>query len=148
MVAKKSEDVVAVPATSPEINWVTVDSWDAAVNAFPTIIPASVAFGDGSTMIENKKTLIGMEFIVLDWRFVVDSATNREYVNVLIMNRTGDKGRFNDGSTGIAEQCRQYEEAFGRRGGIHCQRGLRVSEYNYTNEKGEVSLARTFYFDN
>lgn len=155
MVAKASG-----PATSDEsapraevelsTDWGAVTTWEAAIAEFGIgeIIPAADAFGDGSQLTDNKDELCGVAFLVLDWRYVTDPQTDRQYVNVLVMLKESQtKVRFNDGSTGVADQCRAFEEKRGKRGGIYCPRGLRRSDYTVEID-GKKQAATTYYFDN
>jgi len=127
-------------------DWGSVSSWDDAVNEFGgQIVNSAEAFGDGSVLLQ-KDELVGKEFMVLDWDYVTDMDTQHEYVNVLVINRQGQKARFNDGSTGVYQQCKDYEDRYGgKHGGIYCTKGLRVSEYTVEID-GKSQKARTFYF--
>lgn len=143
MVSKSESKAVEVRK-----DWSSVSSWEDAVAEFggPNgITNAAEAFGDGSELLQ-KDALVGKEFMVLDWSYVTDLDTGREYVNVLVINRQGQKARFNDGSTGVYRQCKDYEDRYGgKQGGIYCPKGLRVSEYT-TEVDGKSQKARTFYF--
>lgn len=136
----EAEIVDNLPAV---IDWRDVDSWDIACNLPQGILDSTHVLGDGSILI-TKDDMLGVdEFIVLDWHENIDKETGNIYTNVLVIDKMGRKARFNDGSTGIAAQLRDYEEKYGKIP-LHCH-GVRVSEYMHKNEKGEKSKARTFY---
>jgi len=107
------------------------------------VVKSSDVIGDGAEFITDKNKLVEVPFLVLDWKFITDEETQREYVNVLIMGVNGDKARFNDGSTGIYAQLKQVSENVGKVG-IEVKQGLRRSDYikviNGKNEK-----ATTYY---
>ena len=88
--------------------------------------------------------MIGVPFIVLDFRFIVDEKTKREYVTVLVMNGQGGKARFNDGSTGIYAQLKKIHEQYGVQP-IACKFGLRKSDYEVQNDDGTITPATTYY---
>jgi hypothetical protein len=134
--------------SKPTIQWGQIDNIadarNALENAGVAVIASNVLFGDGSEFIQDKSRLVGTPFLVLDWRFIIDEETKREYVNVLVMNPQGAKARFNDGSTGVYQQLKQVTEQAGIVA-IECRLGLRKSDYTYTNDKGETSKAVTYY---
>jgi hypothetical protein len=134
--------------SKPAIQWGQIDNLadarNALTNAGVAIIASGVLFGDGSEFIQDKSRLVGVPFLVLDWRFIIDEDTKREYVNVLVMNGQGGKARFNDGSTGVYQQLKHVTEETGVVA-IECRLGLRKSEYTFTNDKNETSKAVTYY---
>lgn len=148
MVTKaKTEAENSEPSTEvakANIHWGEIDNLNdarlALANAGIPVLSSGVLFGDGSEFIKDKDKLVGIPFLVLDWRFIVDEKTKREYVNVLVMNGQGSKARFNDGSTGVYAQLKEVHEQTGVVA-IECKMGLRKSEY--TTPEGEP--ATTFY---
>jgi len=138
MVSSKASE----PAT-PEIDWAKIDNIADARAAMKLVVKSSDVIGDGAEFITDKNKLVEVPFLVLDWKFITDEETQREYVNVLIMGVNGDKARFNDGSTGIYAQLKQVSENVGKVG-IEVKQGLRRSDYikviNGKNEK-----ATTYY---
>jgi hypothetical protein len=152
MVAKKDADnasvidVESVENTGgiavPEIDFAAVKTWEDASNLPTGILLSTHALGDGSVLIEKEQLLNAGEFIVLDWREVTDKKTGNTYLNVLVMNRQNQKARFNDGSTGIARQLREYEAEYGRIP-LHCQ-GVHKSEY-ITVIDGKDTYGITYY---
>lgn len=148
MVTKKSAESEPVSAEiAPAIEWGKIDNPADARRALEAahgaVLSASTVFGDGSEFIKDKDRMVGVPFIVCDWHFNVDPSTDREYVNVLVMNANGDKARFNDGSTGVYAQLKKVSEEFGVIG-IECKFGLRKSEYEVEID-GKKQKATTYY---
>jgi hypothetical protein len=135
MVSKQSTKDVA-----PEFDWRTVTNLQDARAALGNVVNVADVLGDGSTFYDDKSLFVGKPFLILDWRFVVDEKSGREYVNVLIMGANGDKARFNDGSTGVYAQIKQIESEFGKVG-VEVRGGLRRSDY----VKEGVGEATTYY---
>lgn len=138
MVSSKASNPV-----TPDIDWAKIDNLADARAAMKLVVKASEVLGDGAEFIQDKNKLVGVPFLILDWKFIIDEDTEREYVNVLIMGANGEKARFNDGSTGIYAQLKQVSENVGKIG-IEVKQGLRRSDYtkviNGKNEK-----ATTYY---
>lgn len=148
MVAKKSAESEPVSGeVVPSIEWGKIDNPQDARRALEAahgaVLSSSTVFGDGSEFIKEKDRLVNVPFLILDWHFNMDPATEREYVNVLVMNAAGDKARFNDGSTGVYAQLKKVTEEFGVVG-IECKFGLRKSEYE-VEINGKKQKASTFY---
>lgn len=105
--------------------------------------------GDGFSVIEDKQALIGSPFVILQWRFLLGDFG--EFVAAHIMTRDAVDGHNKfvliDGSTGIREQLRIFQDQTGKNGGLVCKRGLRASDYTFTDEKGNEKPARTYYID-
>jgi hypothetical protein len=127
-------------AVTPDIDWAKIDNLADARAALGTVVTASEILGDGSEFLANKDALVGYPFLVLDWRYLIDEKSGREYVNVLIMGSNGEKARFNDGSTGIYAQLKEVTERVGKVG-IQVKNGLRRSDY----VKEGVGDATTYY---
>lgn len=150
MVTKKSAEQDSAPSSeveTPAINWGAIDTMQEAHAALETaygaVLSSSKLFGDGSEFIRDKEKLVGVPLMILDWRFIVDEETGREYVNVLVMNQQGNKARFNDGSTGVYEQLKSVTDQYGVIG-ITCKFGLRKSEYTKEVD-GKKEKAVTYY---
>ena len=117
----------------------------------------SQAYGTGFAVLptDEKNRLIKVPFVILEWRF--SEGDNGEFVSALIVTDKGEKLVLNDGSTGIRDQLRKVTENRISRGaaddvahrGLSVPGGLRVSEYDYTDEStGKTSKARTYYLAN
>lgn len=111
---------------------------------------AHEVLGDGFDPIDDKRKLVGVDMVLLQWTFSSSDKYNGEFVTVRAMTADNRKIRFTDGSTGIAAQLRDLTTAREKaghpypNGGLICP-GLRVSDYTYTNEKGQKSAASTYY---
>lgn len=138
MVAK-SKDEASTDVVKADFSH--VNTWDDAFGEVGTPVYSADVFGDGFPLVEKEK-LIGMEFVMLDFSYVKVGDSNKEYVNVRAMRRDGVKFCFNDGGTGVKAQCGEFEQQYGRRGGLVATRGLRVSRYMYEGDKAE-----TYYFN-
>lgn len=100
-------------------------------------------------LVEDKDELLGKEFVIAAFIFrpsdITRNGIQQKYVTVYAMTKDSEKIVFNDGSTGIAAQLQEIQDRTGKRGGIYCKRGLRKSEYDYIDEKGDKSPATTYY---
>ena len=108
-------------------------------------VNSSDVIGDGFTLLESKdkERLVGVPFLLLSWRFAKGNVG--EFVSAHLVTTHNEKFIINDGSTGIMQQLADLTKS-GVNGGIACKRGLRKSEYEYTDPKtGEVSNAVTYY---
>ena len=111
------------------------------------------ADGIVSLDVVGKETLIGRPFLMVEWR-VNTTGKFGTFVSVVAMDDTGKVFVFNDGSTGIAAQLAElsmYREAHGHPtpyAGRYVKNGLRVSQYEYTDEAtGKTSQAETYYLN-
>lgn len=107
--------------------------------------------------IDNKDELIGKPFFIEDLKFITDKKTNREYVRVEAVDvSSGSKIAFTDGSTGIKDQLvamvgsRSQDARFKLADGstdvrAYVKRGLRKSEYETEDAKGNAISATTYY---
>lgn len=139
MVSKKDAGAVA-----QAIDWSKVNDLATARELLGTVVDASDVVGDGADFIKDKNLLVGVPFLVLEWKFVVDEKTNREYVNVHIMGGDGRRARFNDGSTGVYAQLKKVSDEMGVMG-IQVKGGLRRSDYVKDMKDGSRTDATTYY---
>lgn len=107
-------------------------------------------YGTGFKVLEDKAKLVKEPFVILEHRF--SQGDKGTFVScVIVVKSTNQKLIVNDGSTGIRDQlltvdAKRTEKGIDVRIPIVVPNGLRVSEYDYTDEKtGEVSRAKTFY---
>lgn len=109
-------------------------------------IISSTELGSGWAVLATteKGRLVGVPLIVLDWTF--NDGDNGEFVSARVITKPGERLVINDGSTGICQQLRELEMREETRA-IFCKRGLRVSEYDYTDKDGTKRPAKTFYLD-
>ena len=129
----------------PRIDWTNVLTWEDAVASCPSIAMSSHAFGDGSVFITNKDELMDKgEFLILDWREVMDPVTGNTYLNILVINRANQKARFNDGSSGIMRQLLDWQEKNGGKIVQAVCQNVRKSSY-VTEIDGKNVSATTYY---
>lgn len=167
----KTDETETTSATSTEIakpDWTNeqlrnLQSWEDAaafINAeFGSALDASAELGDGFTLYDSKRDLCGIPLVFLNWEFR-ESDKYTKVVNGEIMNGTYASARvmaampqgirkliINDGSTGIHDQLRELTQRTNRQGGLVAKHGLRASDYDYVDEKGNKSEATTYYID-
>jgi hypothetical protein len=107
-------------------------------------------------LLEDKETLLGVPFIItqVKWgeskKFRNAEGPNR-FVILYVVTEGDEKWTLTDGSTGIAQQV---EDMVAERVELgitptdqmfYVKNGLTVSNYEYTDDKGNVSDAHTFY---
>lgn len=123
----------------------TVDSFEELMNGLAEAgispVDANEAFNGGFELVEKEK-LEGVPFVVMDWKFSAGKY-NEDFVIVRAMTTDSRKVVFNDGSTGIRQQLRDYEQAHGKRP-LHSM-GLRSSVYTYKDQDGNETPATTWY---
>lgn len=100
-------------------------SWDEIADSIGEL----VIFQGSPYKVVEKKELIGVPFVITDLRFYWSSRYDSPVVAVCCLTQNDDLLVFNDGSTGIFEQCKQMAASSGKKAGIMCPNGLRVSEY-------------------
>lgn len=98
--------------------------------------------GSDWDLVGDKDTLLAVPFVIARIRFNEGDSGN--FVSVCCYTKTG-KVIFNDGSTGVYEQLKDYTNKNARTTAISCPRGLRVSRYTYTDDKGVDRDAATYY---
>lgn len=112
-------------------------------------IDDDITDGVASLTLVQKESLIAVPFLAVNWRFN-DNETGT-FVSVEFMSQAGERGVFNDGGTGVMAQLAAItaeRESAGHkfpRSGRLVRRGLRVSRYTFTNEKGKEQQAETYY---
>lgn len=135
------------------------DTWESALAVMEsigaTISDASEELADEYPLIK-KDRLVNVECLFLTWN--ISSPQNESfgspYMVVRGITRSGKRFRFVDGSTGVCKtlidftQKRINEGAAIPNAGLHCPRGLRVSEYDTLDSDGKPTKGKTFYIDN
>ncbi len=109
------------------------------------IAPAS-DFGTGFNLLDKneKGRLVGVPFIILDWNF--NEGDFGDFVSLRVITQANERLVLNDGSTGIRDQMREIAES-GETRAIYVKKGLRRSDYEYTDKDGTKKPATTFYLD-
>lgn len=100
--------------------------------------------GSDWDLVGSKDELIDVPFVIARIRFNANDDGVVTFVSVCCYTKD-KKVVFNDGSTGVFEQLTTYVAKNDRTTAISCPKGLRVSRYEYTNEKGVTSDAATYY---
>lgn len=119
--------------------------FDGAITAVPDVL------GDGFTLIDNKKNLVGVEFIVVSHRFVKGDHGDGGYSIVHVVTRDGRKLLFMDGGTGIHAQFGElHTRGMLGNSALHVPGGLRESNYetmitDSKTGKAEMKQATTYY---
>lgn len=117
-------------------------------------LDGSEEFGDGFVLLEDKDSLVKVPFLITEFQFN-PGEFGGDYIALRVI-RFDNNERYViiDGSTGIKEQVARYiAHATGGQykvgqtyvQPILCKSGLRRSDYDYTDEKGKVTPASTFY---
>jgi hypothetical protein len=107
-------------------------------------------YGTGFSIMEKSK-LVGVPFLILEWRFNNSDLNEGGFVSVAAVTKHDDKVIFNDGSTGILAQLRMVTEQRTERkhptpqAGLIVADGLTRSDYSYTDDKGKTIPASTYY---
>lgn len=149
---KKTGKDLAVPGTDFSVDELAaIVSFDDAM-ALATaklgedgISRASEEIGDGFKLLENKDQLIGIPMLLVTWDF--HQGDHGEFVSAKVVTRDNQKFIVNDGSSGIRDQLVAYSAKKFRQGGLFCDKGLRRSDYKYTDENGIEKPATTYYLD-
>lgn len=108
------------------------------------VIDYSEEFGNGFTLIKDKNSLVGVEFIIVEQKQVDGDYGDGKFTVVHCMTINGDKVIFVDGGSGIHAQCMAMTER-GIVSGVHVRGGLTRSDYEYENDKGKMEPATTYY---
>jgi hypothetical protein len=136
MVSKTAPKEASAEVESPGIDWGKIDNLNDARAELGVVVNISELLGDGATFLDKKDVLVGVPFLVLDWHFIVDGSSGKEYVNVLVMGANGNKARFNDGTkNGVCAQLTQVQEECGKVG-LEVKGGLRKSTYSTEDGAG------------
>jgi hypothetical protein len=135
-----------------------IDSFEAAFDLATQVGGEVEEFGSGVEVVDDKRLLLGVEFLALEWSF--NKGDYGMFVSVLCVRRDGSKFVINSGdsASGIypqlvgvtARRIRRAEELdeSGQRGlaeaafenaqrHLYVKRGLRVSEYATDLETGK-----------
>lgn len=104
-------------------------------------------FGTGYAVLgkDEKGRLAGVPFIIQDW--TMNEGDFGSFVSLTILTQSNERLILNDGSTGIAKQMEEIS-ASGNTKAIYVKKGLRRSDYEYTDPKdGSKKPATTYYLD-
>lgn len=123
-----------------------------------TVADITEEYGTGFDVLDDKRQLVKVPFLILSWRF--SEGDHGKFVSMMIVTReAGGVSRkliVNDGSTGIRKQMEEISEDRLQKfkgdvnkahAGLLVPKGLRISEYDYVNDKGVKTPASTFYLN-
>lgn len=112
---------------------------------------ANVEVGTGFKLTKNKDMLLGIPFIMVEWDFYDGDFVNpdsdaNEFVAITLVTEDGGKYIITDGSTGLCQELRDYTDRHeGRRQGLLCKDGLRVSRYDHNVPGSKEGPDATYY---
>lgn len=120
------------------------------------VLNAEEEIGTGFTVLPTtqKDRLVGVRFIIMSVDF--SQGENGMFASMMIVTETGERLIVNDGSTGIYAQLDEWAVRLpaGKVLGGLLVRGLRVSRYQRTDDKGNKMfkdgtplMAETFYLN-
>jgi hypothetical protein len=92
---------------------------------------ASDALGDGFQLLEEKDQLIGVPCAFISWRESLGDFG--PFVAARVVTQDNRKVVIIDGGSGIYQQLSEFSQKFGRDGGLVARKGLRRSDYTYTD---------------
>lgn len=115
-------------------------------------IGSATDLGSGFALLDTpgKRRLCGVPLLILMWNFSQGDMGEFVSAHVVSLDPTGKvTGKYviNDGSTGVYRQLKDWTERTGERQGLHVPRGLRASDYTFTDTDGVEKPATTFYID-
>lgn len=113
-------------------------------------------YGTGFDLLDNKDRLVGVPFVIVEWRFTKSQQYAQTFVSAMIVDEKDNRFILNDGSTGICAQLRSVTDRRIARGdafpqaGLIVRKGLRRSNYKVAGtdkDTGEEVMleASTFY---
>ena len=139
----------------------SLKSVDDAVRALGVTDQSDLDWNDSQwILLEDKAKLVGKKFLAVQWKFHQSKEyLNSEFVSVYLITADTIDGEntfvINDGSTGICQQLRNLTDTRTEAGhktpysGALVKGGLKLSEYDRTDEKGTViGRGKTFYLSN
>jgi hypothetical protein len=134
----------------------SVDSFEAALalasQEYGDVLDAADEIGSGFVNLDNKDRLIDTTFLILSFAisegdFRGDDGFLQHFASVRVVTRAGEKFWFTDGGTGIYRQLEDLAVRSGRKGGILVNNGLRKSEYEFEDSKGNMQPGVTYYLN-
>lgn len=127
---QKSTEISRVEFSNDEL--LNISSFQDAVALLESkgadITLAHEVIGNGFALLDDKKKLVDVPFLILQWRFLAGNFG--EYVNMLVITQKNEKYIVSDGS-GMPEQMREFTARTGQTAGMAVLHGLTVSEYEF-----------------
>lgn len=138
---------------TPEVDLRQLTSFDQVIAQYGVehVLDISSELGDGFALLDSKDKakLEGIPFFIVQQSS--SNGTFGSYSILRIITADNRKLVLIDGSSGIHAQMEELRARFGEEAltkPMLCRNGLRVSEYDYTDEStGEVRPAKTYYLD-
>lgn len=103
--------------------------------------------GTGFNVLDDKSKLLDVGFIIVKYGVHKSDKNGGEFSTLHVVTNDKNKYIVNDGSTGIHAQMAELKEKMGHVCPLFVPRGLRMSEYDYEDGKGNKTRARTFYLN-
>ena len=148
-----------VVLSDTELNSIT--SIETAIAALGVTDPSGLSWEASPwTLLNDKNQLVGRAFLAVQWKFHQSKEyLGSEYVSVYVITQDSLNGEthfvINDGSTGICRQLREltdYRTESNHKtpySGALIKGGLKLSEYDRTDEKGTIiGKGKTYYLSN
>ena len=144
--------------TDEALNGLT--SVDDALKALGATSPDDLAWDSSPWAVIDKDKLVGRAFLAVQWKFQTSKDyLGSQYVSVYVITQDSLNGQtnfvLNDGSTGIFRQLRELTDARLKAGhknpqaGALVKGGLKLSEYDRTDDNGEIiGKGKTYYLSN
>ena len=144
--------------TDETLNGLT--SVDDALKALKVTSPDDLAWDSSPWAVIDKDKLVGRAFLAVQWKFHQSKEyIGSEYVSVYVITQDSLNGEtnfvLNDGSTGIYRQLRALTDSRLKMkhanpySGALVKGGLKLSEYDRTNDAGEIiGKGKTYYLSN
>jgi len=138
-------DVVTNTVAFNDDQLAAIDSFAAALATLDTLGIKGESIADYGTgfRVVDKKDLVGVPMVLLQWRFN-EGDFDGDFVSVEAVTKHGEKVIFNDGSTGI---CRELHGVTNTRAaakhptpqaGLLCEGGLMATNYYFNAETRET----------
>jgi hypothetical protein len=112
-------------------------------------ITEAAGLGDGWEIVktEDKAKLVGVPFLLIDWQ-INEEGRNGRFSTIRIITADDRHLIVNDGSmkSGIGAQVQALKNT-GEIRAILCRKGLKRSDFEWTDENGAKKPATTFYLD-
>lgn len=128
-----------------------ITDFDSAMSALidsGSVVEQITDYGNGFSVVEDKRRLCGVPFLILEWKFNDSDMSDLPFASATIVTQSGEKLILNDGGSGIRDQLMRVAAKRGPGAaltGLLVPKGLAESNYMYTDESGKERPATTFY---